>query len=43
MSVDSEQLSDCIAAIYDATFDPLGWTEALEKTAIFMNATGSTL
>ena len=42
MLSETEQLSDLIAAIYDTAFDPSRWPDALERTALFMNATGAT-
>lgn len=42
MPSDTEQLSELIAAIYDTAFDPARWPDALERTALFMNATGAT-
>lgn len=42
MLSDAQQLSELIAAIYDTAFDPARWPDALERTALFMNATGAT-
>lgn len=42
MGPEHSQLSDLIAAIYDAAFDPSRWPDALERTARFMDATGAT-